>query len=370
MKPSTSILRVFFLCLILCFGVTWAQSDTEVVDKANYNIIFGSYRAGKEKWRGPFHNKLLFPWFNTATFASDEKEYGQLINSQRKNGVKFIGYYYSATTSYPSEIIPDHRKFPEVSIPPKAIKLSWIIRDTKNQPATWPDQKNRFFLDVGRKEVQDAMLNRAVGNARRLGCNVLFLDNWYHKYWSPRDITVSDWTEKCLSLLVRARELTRQHNMKLVVNTSSPPANWSGFVHYVDGIAYELGAHPVRVERRDLYEQELSSYEKAMKQGKSVFLYTDRLTHNGKRWDEDGRKVAATAILVMPEEQRHWGGIYVHPPRYEIWPVGGWPMWPEQLGDPLGPRQWDVNTVTRKFERGSISVTVGKYPTFNIHMEY
>jgi len=131
-----------------------------------------------------------------------------------------------------------------------------------------------------------------------------------------------------------------------------------------------MAAHPNRLKSKVLYELELSSYEKVLAMGRSIFLYTDMLTHNGGRWDKDGRKVAATAMLVMPADQPYWGGIYVSNPRYEIWPVGGWAMWSEQLGKPLGPRKWNGDTVTRRFEHGSISVTVGQNSKFNISFEY
>jgi hypothetical protein len=294
----------------------------------------------------------------------------KLFDDQRKNGVKYIGYYYSATTSYPPESVPNYRDFPEVSIPPKTIKYSWVLKDAKNQPIIWSNQKDRFYLDVGLKEVQYAILTRAIASAKSLGCDVLFLDNWYYKDWSPRDMSKDEWAEKCISLLQRARELTLKNGLKLVVNTPTPPTYWPEFAPYLDGIAYEMGGHPNRLRDKTSYEGELSSYDKVIQMGKTVFLYSDIMTDNGQRWDEDGRKVAATAMLVMPKDQPYWGGISVCPPRYEVWPVGGWPMWPEQIGQPIGSREWRGNTVTRKFQHGSISITTGIESKFSITIEY
>jgi hypothetical protein len=138
----------------------------------------------------------------------------------------------------------------------------------------------------------------------------------------------------------------------------------------VDGISYELPTHPETVKRKTEFKRELDGYEKVMALGKSIFLFTDRLVGNGQWWDEQRRKVAATTMLVVPKHQPYWGGIYVCPPRYEVWPVGGWPMWPEQLGKPLGPGRWEGNTATRRFEHGSVSVTVGKDPKLNINFVY
>jgi hypothetical protein len=369
------VLTVVFFCLIdyglgCRFVIAGPQENAGVTSGNENTIVFNYSSVGKQKWRGPYHNKLLFPWYITATSARNEQEYRKTVNDQRKNGVKCTGYYYSATTTYSSKTLPQRRRFPEKAIPPEVIKDSWIVRDAKGRPIIWFKQKDRFFLDVGIKEVQDAVLTRVIGNARRLGLDALFIDNWFYKYWSPTDMKKEQWTEKCLSFLVRARELTHQSGLKLIVNTPSPPQYWIEFAPYLDGIAYEMGAHPYRFRKQERYEEELSSYEKVMATGKSVFLYTDRLKDNGGRWDVDGRKGAATAMLVMPAGQPHWGGIYLCPPRYEVWPVGGWPMWPAQLGKPLGPRQWEQNTVTRKFERGSISVTVGENPVFKVSFEY
>ena len=368
---KTFILWTTILGSLWCLSLARSQSHVKTASKSEYSIIFnGWYHSGKQKWQGPYHNKLLFPWFTANISAINQDEYKKLINEQFRNGVKFIGYYYSATTSYPSNPVGNNTRFPERSIPPESIKYSWILRDGKGRPITWDNQENRYFLDVGIKEVRDAVLISAIRNAKQLRANVLYLDNWTYKYWAPGDLKEQQWTEKCLSLLIRAREFTRQNDIKLVVNLSSPPEYWPEFAPHLDGIAYEMPAHPYRLKMQESHELELRNYEKVMGMGKTIFLYTDILTDNGKRWDEDGRKVAATAMLVVPEAQPYWGGIYVCPPRYEVWPVGGWPIWPEQLGKPLEPRKWDGNTVTRKFAHGTISVTVGQNPKFNISFEY
>jgi len=344
-----------------------SQNDNKSNPNSENSIVFnGWYHSGKEKWQGTIHNKMLFTWFTAVTTASSEAEYKKLVSYQRQNGVKYIGYYYSSTTSAPQKPL----EYPEGTIPNDAIKPSWVVRDRAGTPVTWPGQEHRFYLDVGIRQVQEAILERAIKNAKSLGANVLFLDNWSYKSFAPGNLQEQQWAQKCLSLLIRARELSMQNNIKLVVNLSSPVESWVEFATYLDGIAYEMAAHPNRLKTRDLYELELSSYEKVLAMGKSIFLYTDTLTHNGRRWDEDGRKVAATAMLVMPEVQPYWGGIYVANPRYEVWPVGGWALWPEQLGKPSGPRKWEGNTVTRNFEHGSIAVTAGDQPKFSVTINY
>jgi len=370
-ESKALIVWLIAFSLLCCQLFAVAKSSDRPNSNTHRGIVFNSYHPGKDRWKGPLHNELLFTWFTSATLAKNRQEYMRLLKNQQENGVKYIGYTYSSTLSCVRLPASHHVPFPERAIPPEAIKHSWIVRDANNKLVTWPNQDNWFFLDVGIREVQDAVLKRAIRNAKDLKANTLLLDNWYYKYWAPGDMEEPLWTKKCLSFLKRARELTGQNNLKLVVNTPSPPRYWPEFAPFLDGIAYEMGANPNRLKTKRLYEEELSSYEKVLAGGKSVFLYANRLTHpNGGRWDEDGRKVAATAMLVVPEDQPYWGGIYVCPPRYEVWPVGGWPMWPEQLGRPLGPRQWNGDTVTRKFDRGSISVTAQKEPKFNINFEY
>jgi hypothetical protein len=365
-----SALCVLSLALLSVCSFAPAAGDGNSIDNAGRSIVFdGWYNPGKEKWQGPIHDKILFTWFTMGTAAPNEAEYKKLVSHLRQQGVKYIGDYYSATTSYSQRPLEDPLRYPEGAIPPDAIEPSWIVRDKAGMPVTWPGQKDRFFLDVGMKEVQDAILGRAIQIAKRDGADVLYLDNWYYNYGALQDMSKQQWADKCLSFLKRARKLTQESNLKLVVNQVSPVESWPEFAPYLDGIAYEMPAHPDQLKTRDLYELELSSYEKVLAMGKSIFLYT-YISSRNKQWDEDGRKVAATAMLVMPEVQPYWGGIYVDLSTYEVWPVGGWAMWPEQLGKPLGPRKWDGNTVTRNFEHGSIAVTPGDPPKFNVTMNY
>ncbi len=44
-----------------------------------------------------------------------------------------------------------------------------------------PDDRIRYFLDIGIKEVRETILTRAISNAKSLGANVLNLDNWNYK---------------------------------------------------------------------------------------------------------------------------------------------------------------------------------------------
>lgn len=181
MKTKTIILCTITLGLFCCFGLSQPQGHAEPAVKSEYGIIFnGGYTSIKQKWQGPLHNKLLFPWFTAHISAINQKEYEKLIKEQNQNGVKFIGYYYSATTSYP---VGDIRRFPERAIPPESIDNSLILHDHKGNPVGWPNQKDRYFLDAGAKQVQDVILTRAIRNAKQLGPNVLFLDNWTYKYW-------------------------------------------------------------------------------------------------------------------------------------------------------------------------------------------
>ncbi|MBU1259553.1 MAG: hypothetical protein KJ757_00495 [Planctomycetes bacterium] len=341
------------------------------VNKPEERFFFnGWYHGGKNKWRGPIHDKFIFTWITMMTTASSEKEYRQSIQQQKQNGVKYIGYYYSSTTSAPPKPAGDTTGYPEGCIPHSAINPAWVIVDKDNRPVTWPGDRYRYYLDVGLPQVQSSLLKRVIDNVHHAGVNLLYLDNWTYKFWSPGSLTVEQWTQKCLAFLKCARELTELENMKLIVNVTAEPETWTEFAQYLDGICYEMAAHPNRLRTVEGFERELNGYQTVLEKGKSIFLYTDTLTYNKGRWDEDGRKVAATALLVMPPEQPYWGGIYVASPRYEVWPVGGWPMWQRQLGNPREKRKWQGNTVTRDFEKGEVRITVGDEPEFKVVFKY
>jgi hypothetical protein len=363
---SVGLRFVIFICF-WSINLVWLQEEI----KGDTIVFNGGVTDQKQKWQGPYHDKLLFTWFVPTTSAPTIDEYEKLVKYEREKGVQYVGYYYSSVTASPPKPVGHYARFPEGALPLSAVvHSSWILRDPNGEYVKWAGDENRFYLDIGVEELREVILKRAITNATRYGANVLFLDNWNYKCWAPAGQTLLQWANKTLSLLKRARELTQGKGFKLVVNTPSAPENWPEFATYLDGIAYEMGAHPNRLANKELYESELHNYEKIMEMGKSIFLYTDILTYKGERWDEDGRKVAITAMLVKPKDQPYWGGIYVSPPRYEVWPVGGWPMWPEQLGKPLGMRKWEGNTVTRQFEKGFVSVMVGEKPEFIVQIRY
>ncbi|MEW6664894.1 MAG: hypothetical protein AB1512_06705 [Thermodesulfobacteriota bacterium] len=369
-RVRTSLDRMPLLLFTLLFLGMMAQGcEVHAAGKEDKGFPFlftGGYHPGREKWHGPFHDRILHPWICIYTSAPDASQYEKAVQKQRANGVAFIGYYYSACTSYLPSSETMHGRYPERAMPPSEVRPEWVLRDGTGEIVTWNTRKDRWFLDIGRQDVQEAILERAIGNAVRCGTDGLSLDNWTYKYWAPPGQTIPQWTEKSLSLLKRARERTARQKMRLIVNQSSPPECWHEFAPFLDGIGYEMGAHPGRLVSRAAYERELSSNEQILKLGKSLFLYTDIIKEGNRRWDEDGRKAAMTALLVVPDDQPRWGGIYVCLPRYEVWPSGGWAMWPEQLGRPLGPRAWHGDGVVRRFERGVIRVTPGASAGFSI----
>jgi len=372
-KPIAAlILLLASLALAGCSNSSAAAETYAAAQAPPSSLVFnGWFTSDKSaKWCGPLHEGMLFTWFTPVTTAWNATEYKQLISLQKTNGVEFIGYYYSATTTKSATPPSAEQAFPERAIPRSRVNSSWILKDRNGIPVTWPDDKTRYYLDIGLSKVQDAILKRAIANARNLGANVLFLDNWVYKMGAPKDQQQQVWSDKCLAFLKRARQLTFQNGLKLVVNQASPVESWVEFAPYLDGIAYEMAAHPNRLKSPALYENELASYEKVMAMGKTVFLYTGMLTHQGQPWDPDGRKVAATAMLVMPANQPQWGGIYMTNPNYENWPEGGWVFWAKLLGPPLGTRKWESDSVKRNFEHGSITVTTGENPHFNISINY
>lgn len=349
-------LKQFFLVIAILLTAEVGNGD---------NIFFNGWgHPGKIKWNGKLHSQIVYPPVVLQCSAPSKSEFDKLIKDYKKNGVEYLGCYYSATTSYiPSNI---GGSYPEGAIPPTKIKYDWILRDKENNPVIWSNDKDRWFLDIGKSEVQRAIINRAFDQARAANTDGVFFDNLSYKFWAPNGQTLEQWSKKTLEFLKYAREYSNKYLMKVVINTSTEPQNWKDLEQYVDGISYEMAVHPNRLKNKELYERELASYEDLIKLRKSIFLCTGVLKKNDKPWDEDGRKVAITALMVKGAINPMWGGIFVDLPNYEPWPSGGWLFWSEQLGAPLGGRQWTDNAVERKFENGTIKVTTGENPKFEI----
>lgn len=362
--------KLLFWWFVL-FAVTAIDPLLFGAEKKQTDFMFGGgYNPSSKKWSGPKHDNILYPWISMYATAGSENELHRALKEARKKGVECIGYYYSASTSY-DKFVNNRRRIPEGVLPLSALRPEWVLMDSKGNLVTWPNQKRRFFLNLGKPEVRAAIIGRAVALAKSYDSDMLFFDNWSYMTPPPGDLKREDWALYNLLFLKEARQATNRVGMKLVVNTASYFKYWQDIAPYVDGIAYEMASTPQRLKTRGAYESELATYEGMLIKGKSVFLYT-YIPKDSYRaeWDPDGRKIAATALLVMPKNNPHWGGIFVAIPTFEVWPAGGWSMWPRQLGEPLGSREWSGNTVSRNFERGLVRVTVGAEPEFQITFKY
>ena len=333
-------------------------------------FVFGTFNSQKNKWRGPFHDKVIFPWITIGNYEKNESEYLKWLRYQREQGVKHIAYYYSATTCYPRAALDAVDFFPERAMPTSEVQDSWFLRDPRNQRIPWSGSLERYFLDVGNQGLQEALIARLLQNATRLGVDTLFLDNVQFDSWSPDGSQKADWAAKVLSLLKYAKKKATEKGLRVIANVVAPLDRWNELAIHLDGISYEMAAHPNTLSSAARYREELNVYEQLISEGKSIFLITGTYVGKYEAWDPDGRRVAATALMVMPGNQAQWGGIFVSLPSFESWPVGGWAMWPEQLGKPVGLRAWERDTVTRRFERGSISITCGEEPKFTINTSF
>jgi len=333
-------------------------------------FVFGTFNSQKNKWRGSFHDKIIFPWITIGNYEKNEGEYLKWLGYQRQQGVKNIAYYYSATTCYPRMPADSVDYFPERALPTSEVEDSWFLRDPRHQRIPWSGVADRYFLDVGNRSLQEILVGRLLQNATRLGVDSLFLDNVQFESWSPDGIEKADWAVKVLSLLKYSKKKATEKGFRVIGNVVAPLNRWHELAKHLDGIAYEMAAHPNSLRSAASYREELDVYDQLISEGKSIFLITGTYVGKYETWDPDGRKVAATALMVMPVNQSTWGGIFVSLPRFEPWPVGGWAMWPEQLGRPTGTRVWEGETVTRHFERGVIRITCGEEPKFTMSASF
>ncbi len=352
---------VSFPLILLISTAAFAENDF---------AFSGWVRPDKMQWQGPSHDNLVFSWYVPYAVAESKSEYLKLIKLLRKNGTKEIGYYYSATTCGLPVSVGEKYDYPERIFPFNELKFEYLLKSKDGRSITWYDQKNRYYLDIGSEEVQSILLSRIISQAKNLGSDFIFLDNLTYFTSSPSDYNLTTWSNMNLSLIKSAYRLIKQNNLKLVININSPFERWNDFIPYCDGITYELGCHPKNVQDVNNFKKELETYINVLEQGKALFLHTDKLTYNGKRWDEEGIKVALTALIVRASDQTGWANVHVCLPRFETWPNGGWYFWPEQLGKPVGRHYWKDTTVFRKFENGEISIKTGEFPKFSIKLNF
>lgn len=369
-----SVAVLAFMCTY-CYSAQTSGDLKKGTQNSPVKFTFGD--AGKwkyDKWRGPKHWQITCPWFIWVVKAADRKEYHQMSDYVRAHGTKCIGYYYTSTLALPDSATKTATNFQEAGLPRSLCDNSWFIPDGKGGFANYGNQPEWYFLDIANVDVQHAVLERATSNAKNLNCDALCLDNFRYKKYVPYPYDRERWPEGALSFLKTARLYTKRKDLKLVINLGDDPRDWMALTPFVDGFSYEYGCRPSMFESPALLETDLSAYEYVLSQRKTVFLWTGRVGHGtSEQYDPDGRKLALVALLVMPPEQREWGGVYISVPSPgggEVWPTGGWLFWPEQLGKPIGSRQWKANTVVREFERGVISITVGRSPEFSIKLNY
>lgn len=213
-----------------------------------------------------------FVWHVTG-FRSEEERLRMVRLLRYFNKNIIIGYYHSACTTLPPE--EDYEQ--PSKMPNEHVQNDWILKHADGKPVTWPDTKNRFFLDLRKDQVRQAMIALAISRAKHYGYDALSFDNCYWGYGVPAStgevVSAEDWTKAFMKFYDEASKAAHENGLKCVVNVATPSV-WQAFEAispYVDGIMTEMPFHENVVKAGNV-DRELAAYEKAAKEGTMVLL--------------------------------------------------------------------------------------------------
>lgn len=219
-----------------------------------------------------------FVW-TVSSFRSEE-DFSRMMRLLRQyNPETTIGYYFSACTIYE----PDRGRIPDrlMTVPPSQVPNEWLIRDKNGRRITWPNQENRFVLDLRKEEVRQAIISLAITLAKHYGYDALSFDNCYWGYGMPVGagsstvVSAKDWTEAFMKFYEEAGKAARENELKCIVNVAARandiPAAFEAISPFVDGIMTEMPFHE-NIVKAGLAQRELAAYAKVAKEGTSVYL--------------------------------------------------------------------------------------------------
>lgn len=248
----------------------------------------------------------------------------RLLRQHNKNII--IGYYHSACTTIPAaKDYQQPNKMPNEQVP-----NNWILKYADGKPVTWPDTKDRYYLDLRKSEARQAMISLAVARTKHYGYDAISFDNCYWGMGVPavtgHVVSAEQWTEAFLKFYQEAGKAAHENNLKCIVNVAMRaneiPDGFEAIAPYVDGIMTEMPFHET-VVKAGLVQRELAAYEKVLKNGTMVFLLQ---TFEGRGYEtlELARPLVDKydTIYICIEE---WWPHYFRQ-GYNEWGKGGWSM--------------------------------------------
>ncbi len=272
-KLPQFILKFFVVTLIL-FSVV---SSDSAIQKQRLLIFSGQTNRSHFKFiNHPKLSKCFAPDFVwDIRHFEDPNEFQLMISLLRKKNPNIIiGCYNSACTTMPSE----KDSFPASKLPLEYCDKKWLLKHADGKRFVfWSKPKKRYFLDVRKKEVREAVINLAIARTKHYNLDAVCFDNCYWQI-APLDFPVSrpDWTDAFMLFFQEAGIACRKEGLKCIVNVASHadniPKAFTAISPHVDGIATELAFHPnMRSEHQ--IKIELQAYEDVLQKGTMVFLF-------------------------------------------------------------------------------------------------
>jgi hypothetical protein len=167
--------------------------------------------------------------------------------------------------------------YPPTKMPLEDCNSEWILREKDmNEPVTWIDTTDRYYLDIRRKDVREAIINLAVMRAKSNGLDAVCYDNCY---WglahTKASISAEEWTGAFMKFYKEAGEAAHAAGLKCLVNVATHPSQiipaFLSIAPYVDGLMTEQAFHR-SMRTPEFLVRELKGYEEILKQGKIVLL--------------------------------------------------------------------------------------------------
>jgi hypothetical protein len=238
-----------------------------------------------------------FVWHIT-TFKKNAEFDRMIFLLRQLNPQTIIGYYHSACTTEPSR--QDFN--PPTKIPLEEVKSDWFLTDNNGKRVTWPGTTNRYYLDIRKQEVRQAIISLAIARTKYYRLDSVNYDNCYWGY-GIADISKEDWTAGFMEFYKEAGEAAHENDLLCIINVATRADliddAFNAMAPYVDGMMTETAFHPnIRTSPHAL-RAELQGYEDMVKQGKKVFLFP--------RYEED---LEFTLKSIRPIAEQY-GNIYV-----------------------------------------------------------
>jgi hypothetical protein len=312
----------------------------------NFCVGFGTYQ-----WR--FRNMpeakawfaAPFVWTVAGNEPAEKVRVAEMrawLGQQRPDAL--IGHYWSAVTT-----TTDRRGWtPERCVPFPLLGESALLADS------WSGDPTRRFIDLRQADVRGKMVSHIVATTTASGLNVVSLDNVTQGYKTAKAVPVEQWDQAHRALLGELFAACHAAGLRLIANAAAHPAQtWDKLLPVVDGLTWEMPLHPNTLADTKRVTAELRAYRRALDAGKFIGLIPLLGAAGGTERNE--HLCAVAAMLV-----REPGEPLAVSPRGSVPAKRDWFDWPARLGKPKAPHQRAGDVLRREFERGTVTLDVGR----------